>query len=131
MELSVNPRHSRRRSCALGSQAGKVLSESWLKNIWWYIHLSWNNDEQTTHDIIRNNTTDTILNLVERPGLGYYVDVYREIMKRYSDCNDRDLFRKVLKLNTARLLTTSPELVDGGIEAYVEGLFRTAGGEER
>ena len=55
--------------------------------------------------------------------------MYREIMARYSDYEDssRDLFRRVLKLNTARLLTTSPELVAGGIPAYVTNLFNSVG----
>lgn len=99
----------------------------WLSTIWWYIHLSWVGSEDATRELLANNTTDTIMNLVERPGRGYYLDVYREIMKQYKDYTDRMLFRRVLKLNTARLITTSPELVDGGIEGYVKQLFETAG----
>ena len=100
----------------------------WLSVIWWYIYLSWTENEERTREIIENNTTDTIMNLVERPGLGYYVDVYREIMRQYQMHNDSDrgLFRRVLKLNTARLLTVTPELIPGGIEAYVKELFDTA-----
>lgn len=47
-------------------------------------------------------------------------------MKKYKNYNDRMLFRRVFKLNTARLLTTSPELVEGGIEGYVNELFKLA-----
>lgn len=101
----------------------------WLKSIWWYIHLSWRGNTKDTHEILKTNTTDTILNLVERPGLGYYVEVYRELMYQYASYEDssRNLFRAVLKLNTAKLISTSPELVDGGIELYVESLFKSAG----
>lgn len=103
----------------------KVPRRIWLKTLWWYINLSWVGNEQDTYNILQNNTTDTILQLVERPGIGYYVEMYREMMLQYSQYEDmnRELFRRVLKLNTARLLTTSPELVDGGIKAYVQDLF--------
>lgn len=98
----------------------------WLKNIWWYIHLSWNGSSKRTYEILKNNTTDTIQQLVERPGVGYYVSLYREIMFQYSTINDpsRFLFRKVLKLNTALLPVTYPELIPGGITEYVRYLFR-------
>lgn len=97
----------------------------WLKTIWWYINLSWHENEEKTFELLKDNTTDTILQLVERPGIGYYIDMYREIMLQYSNYEDssRNLFRRVLKLNTARILTTSPELVEGGIPAYVKDLF--------
>ena len=100
----------------------------WLKTIWWYIHLSWQNSIDETYKILIDNTTDTILQLVERPGLGYNVELFREIMKQYANYSDssRNLFRTVLKLNTAKILTTSPELVDGGIEKYVDSLFKMA-----
>ncbi|MBK3720369.1 hypothetical protein F9789_2290 [Staphylococcus arlettae] len=76
--------------------------------------------------MLEKNTTDTILQLVERPGIGYNVEMYRELMKQYKGYDDssRDLFRRVLKVNTARLLTTSPELIDGGIPQYVDDLFK-------
>lgn len=106
-------------------------TRTWFKVIWWYIHICWDGSEEATYELIKNNTTDTIQGLIERPGIGYYVDVYHEIMKRYKDYQDRNLFRRVMKLNTARLMTTSPELVDGGIEAYVEDLFKKASGENK
>lgn len=108
----------------------KIPRRIWLKTIWWYINLAWCENENKTYNILKNNTTDTILQLVERPGIGYYTEVYRELMKQYSEYNDtsRNLFRRVLKLNTARLLTTSPELVDGGIESYVLDLFESVKG---
>lgn len=101
----------------------------WLKTIWWYIHLSWKINEDETYDILKGNTTDTMLQLVERPGIGYYTEMYREIMLQYSSYDDssRELFRRVLKLNTAKLLTTSPELVEGGIGKYVKNLFDSVG----
>lgn len=106
----------------------KISRRIWLKTIWWYIHLSWRGNAKDTYEILKNNTTDTILQLVERPGIGYYTEVYRELMYQYTNYEDksRNLFRRVLKLNTARLITMSPELVEGGIPAYVSDLFKVA-----
>ncbi|MCQ9288077.1 hypothetical protein NQ035_04245 [Staphylococcus gallinarum] len=103
----------------------KTSRRIWLKTIWWYINLSWMGNSEDTFKLLENNTTDTILQLVERPGIGYNVEMYRELMKQYYEYNDssRQLFRRVLKLNTARLLTTSPELMEGGIPQYVHDLF--------
>lgn len=105
----------------------KMSRRIWLKTIWWYINLSWSEDSEETYKILERNSTDTILQLVERPGIGYYTEMYRELMLQYSMYEDksRDMFRQVLKLNTAYLLTTSPELVEGGIEGYVSTLFAT------
>ncbi len=101
----------------------------WLKRIFWYIHLSWAGDEESTYNILKNNSTDTILNLVERPGLGYHVDLYREIMKQYGDKgHNNDLFRRIMKLNTAREVVLIPEFYQDGIVGYVEDLFKLTRG---
>ena len=106
----------------------KISRRIWLKTIWWYIHLSWRGNKEDTYEILKDNSTDTILQLVERPGIGYYTEMYRELMLQYTNYEDksRNLFRMVLKLNTARLLTISPELVEGGISGYVSSLFEAA-----
>lgn len=106
----------------------KTPRRIWLKTIWWYVHLSWKNNAEDTYEILKRNSTDTILQLVERPGIGYNIEIFRSIMEKYSSYTDRDLFRRVLKLNTARLLAISPELMDGGVPAYVNELFRDAQG---
>lgn len=102
----------------------------WLKTLWWYIHLSWNADKENTYALLKDNTTDTVMQLVERPGLGYNIELYREIMKRYGELNDKSqyarmLFRKVLIMNTARSVTISPELIKGGIPGYVDDIFES------
>jgi len=100
----------------------------WLKTIWWYTHLSWRGNSCETYSLLVSNTTDTIQQLVERPGIGYHTDLYREIMLQYNlyGNSSRDLFRRVLILNTARLITNSPELVENGIVGYVNELFENA-----
>lgn len=97
----------------------------WLKNLWWYVHLSWSGSLDATYKLLENNTTDTVVQLVERPGIGYYTELYRELMKQYANIDDssRNVFRRALKLNTALLPVTYPELMDGGIEAYIAYIF--------
>lgn len=109
----------------------KTSRRIWLKTIWWYIELSWTDNKENTYEILKNNTTDTILQLVERPGIGYHINLYREIMKQYAYINDtsRSIFRSALKLNTARIVTTSPELTEGGVKGYVMNLFKDVGYE--
>lgn len=107
----------------------KASRRIWLKTIWWYIHLSWNIDKERTYNLLKNNTTDTIMQLVERPGLGYDIELYREIMKKYNQLSDgsndsRMLFRRALIINTARSVIISPELSDGGISGYVDSIFK-------
>lgn len=109
----------------------------WLSSIWWYIHLSWQDNIENTMRIIESPgfDTDTILNLVERAGRkGYYIDVYRyimyfysrvpqEVLNRYKDKKNRSLFRAIMKLNTARTMVIEPGLYLGGELEYVRALF--------
>ena len=110
----------------------------WLKQIWWYIYLSWKDSEETTRKIVEspNCSTDTILNFVERTGKkGTCVDAYRWIIYYYSlvpaaalsEYNRRgknhNLFRVVMKLNTARMMVCEPALCTDGCKGYVKKLF--------
>lgn len=114
----------------------------WLKQIWWYVYLSWTTDEATTRKILEspNCSTDTILNFVERTGKkGTCVDAYRWIIYLYSMIPSRlvseykkqgknhDLFRVVMKLNTARMMVVEPALCIGGYCGYAKKLFIDAG----
>ena len=115
----------------------------WLKQLWWYIYLSWNENESITRTIVEsgNCSTDTILNFVERTGKkGTCVNAYRNIIRIYSripaeklsEYNKKrksDLFRIVMKLNTARMMVMEPELCPGGCKGYAEKLFTDAGME--
>ncbi len=108
----------------------KKAKRIWFRVLWWYIYLSWQGDEKATIEVLKDNTTDEILQLVDRVGRGgYRVDLYREIMKMNareilrSDAWKKELmFRKILVLNTARVQTVEPGLVDGGETRYVDDL---------
>lgn len=108
----------------------------WLKTIWWFIHLSWQGTLENTRRILLRNqfTTDTILNLGDRSGRnGVHVDTYRKIVQFYAEIpseyksRSQDLFRTVMKLNTAKILSVEPSLCSGGEEEYVRTLFSDAG----
>ena len=114
----------------------------YLKTLWWYIFLSWQGSAEETRDVLEGNSTDTIVNLVERVGrYGYHPDLYRKIMYKFScpgtglQPHNADLFRKVMKLHTARFANLEPALYNGGISGYVKELFeyfkeeRTAGSD--
>ena len=80
-----------------------------------------------TYRILENNTTDEVVQLVERAGsAGYRVDVCRVLMKYYylnRSKYDNKIFRKVMVLNTARSKVVEPTLVNGGAIGYVKELF--------
>lgn len=101
----------------------------WLRVLWWYIHLSWQGTEHETLSILKENSTDEILQLVDRCGRdGFRVNLYRELMKKNSEIDlssrrENKLFRKTLVLNTARVQSIEPELVPGGNRMYVESLY--------
>lgn len=97
------------------------------KTLWWYIHLSYRHNLETTEQILSTRmSTDTILQLVERAGNGgYRINLYREIMYQYSQCPSSEVFRKVMKLNTVRVQAIEPELTEYGVVGYVEDLFKT------
>ena len=87
-------------------------------------------------------TTDSILNLEERTGRkGTFINVYRYIMYYYShipqqvldeynkntETQQDDLFRIVMKLNTAKVMVVDPALYLGGEKEYVRSLFMDSG----
>lgn len=110
----------------------------WLKSIWWYIHLSWQGNIDETINVLKNNSTDEILNLVERAGRkGYNIEVYRNIIYCYSTVSQdikqsfnkgRDtLFRRIMILNTAYSQTIEPALYAEKEKGYVKWLFQSLG----
>ncbi len=112
----------------------KQGSRIWIKTIWWYIHLSRQNNINETVEIIKDNSTDQILQLVDRIGKhGYYVAAYRRIMYFYWKARKinpnvgEEEFRKIMTLHTALCKTIEPGLCEGGEEGYAKMLFDRLG----
>lgn len=97
----------------------------WLKTLWWYIHLSWQGDVKTTYKVLKDFGTDTISDFIERPGKGYRLVLFREIMKYYSTVNEKsaELFNKIAKQNLVNCRTIEPALAEEAEEGYVKELF--------
>lgn len=110
----------------------KVSRRLYLKILWWYAYLSWNDNLENTKKIIMAdvNTSDTLAQLVERSGKnGYRLELYREIMKKKTIENiNTQEFRKLMVLNSARIKVINPYLVNGGIEEYVDKLIKDVRG---
>lgn len=105
----------------------------YLKILWWYIYLSWTEDENKTKELIMNNinTSDTLAQLVERSGKnGYRIDVYREIMQQKTYCQvNTEEFRKIMVLNSARVKIINPYLYQDGVKDYVSNLINEVRGK--
>ncbi len=107
----------------------KKAKRLWLRVLWWYIHLSWQGDENATAAVLKDNSTDEILQLVDRCGRGgYRVELYRELMRQHAELDvterrKKQIFRKIMVLNTARVQVIEPGLVSGGESQYVSQLI--------
>ena len=108
----------------------------WPYTLYWYSHLSWQGDKESTLKILSSPRccSDTVLNLVERPGRnGTYVDLYRNIMyyfvntnptKTLDSSNSIKLFRSIMKLALAKPQVIDPDLFDGGTNEYAKGIVK-------
>lgn len=107
----------------------KKSKRIWFRVLWWYIYLSWQGDAELTAEVLQNNSTDEILQLVDRCGRGgYRVELYRELMHQYAELDvserrKKQVFCKVMVLNTARTQVIEPGLVDGGEKQYISELI--------
>lgn len=100
----------------------------WLKALWWYIHLSYQGSMEKTKSVLSGNSSDDISQLLDRAGSGYRIPLCRAIMRRYNDTDrSNKLLRKVLKMNVVLCGTTEPLLYEGGIDQYVDELFKYFG----
>lgn len=107
----------------------KGRSRIWLRATWWTVHLTWQGTEEATKSILKTVTTDTVVQLVERPGrAGFRIELTRSLfMERKLRKPSQDQFRAVMKLNTAKVLVVEPSCCEGGYEGYAKALFNEAG----
>lgn len=104
-------------------------SRIWLRAMWWTVHLTWQGSEENTQKVLEDVTTDTVVQLVERPGKGgFRVDLTRQIFRvRRLRKPSQDQFRAIMKLNTAQIVLKEPVLCEGGLFGYVDALFADVG----
>lgn len=107
----------------------KKPSRVWFKSIWWLIYLTWQGDYETTKKLLLSGkfTTDTTVALCERTGLeGTNIELYRAIVRKAGTVSNFGMteLRRIMKLNTVKSLVVEPSLCEGGVEGYVEGLYK-------
>lgn len=97
----------------------------WLKTLWWYIHLSWQGSEEKTFEVLKENGTDNINKLIETPGRGYRINLFRSMMREYAANTPHKVkdFAAFTKLNNAKCVLVEPALTLGGEDAYSHKLF--------
>lgn len=97
----------------------------WLKTLWWYIHLGWQGDLETTYAVLKNNGTNIISHFIERPGRGYRPELFRYMLYAYSLLPEQkdNTFRAAAKMNLAKCVTVEPALTEGGEKEYARRLF--------
>lgn len=100
----------------------------WIKTLWWYIHLSWQGDRNSTFEILKDFGTDTISDFIERPGRGkgYRIPLFRAMVNGYSrvDNKSADLFNSISKLNLVKCKTLEPALTQNKEHGYIEELLQ-------
>lgn len=104
-------------------------SRIWLRALWWTVHLTWQGSEEKTRKVLEGVTTDTVVQLVERPGKGgFRVDLTRMIFSmRKLRTPSQEQFRAIMKLNTAQIVLKEPIFCTGGLVGYVDTLFDSVG----
>ena len=97
----------------------------WLKTLWWYIHLGWQGDSESTYEVLKNNGTNIISHFIERPGRGYRPELFRCMLYAYSLLPEQkdSTFRAAAKINLAKCVTVEPALTEGGEKEYARRLF--------
>lgn len=105
----------------------------WPYTLYWYAHLSWQGDVESTNKILSSSRccSDTILNLVERPGRnGTYISLYRHIMFFFVNISSTKpvdnikLFRSIMKLALAKPQVIDPDLYTGGASDYAKEIVQ-------
>lgn len=105
----------------------------WVKTLWWYIHLAWQEDSSKTRDEIEEDTkiilkdygSDTISDFIERPGKGYRLPLTRALMKGYSEetIKNSSRFNHIQKQNLVNCRNIEPALTENKEPGYVKQLL--------
>lgn len=125
----------------------KTPNRIWLKYIWWYVYLSLYFNEKNgeidydkTEEILTKFNSDYALQIVDRSGSrGFNIDFTRKLViklyqnddlinqnnkLKYKEKSRDDTLRNIMKLYTARSKIFDLQLYEGGIDGYINDLFR-------
>ena len=97
----------------------------WLKTLWWYVYLSWQGNEEATFTVLKDNSVDNINKLIETPGRGYRLNLYRTMMSEYARTGPHTSkeFAAITKMNNAKCVLIEPALTEGAEKGYVHRLI--------
>jgi hypothetical protein len=98
--------------------------------LWWGIHLVWQGSEKETRTLLNKGFSITALEtLLDRNLMGYNLELYRKISKKYSEYShfvktpERNLLRPVMVLHSSKYMNIDPNSFEGGLDGYVNELF--------
>ena len=100
----------------------------WLKQLWWWIHLGWQGDAESTYKVLKKYGSGRISQVLERAGKGYRVEVIRNLLKKAAErCGHGNIsqndFRAIMMLYYAKTFVVEPTLVEGGTEAFLDNVL--------
>ena len=89
------------------------------------IYLSWQGNAEDTFEVLKDNGVDNINKLIETPGRGYRLQLFRHMMLEYHKTRPHKVkdFAAFTKLNNAKCVSIEPELTCGGVAAYAQKLL--------
>ena len=106
----------------------KHTKRIWIKQLWWWIHLAWQGDVDSTYEVLKKYGSGRISQVLERAGKGYRIDVTRKLLKKMSERTtqskvSQDDFRALMMLYYAKMFVVEPTLVDGGIDSFLDKIL--------
>lgn len=106
----------------------KHTKRIWIKQLWWWIHLAWQGDSESTYEVLKKYGSGRISQVLERAGKGYRVEVTRQLLKKMSQRTSKgkvsqDDFRALMMLYYAKMFVVEPTLVEGGIDAFLDKII--------
>ena len=106
----------------------KHTKRIWIKQLWWWIHLGWQGDVESTYEVLKKYGSGRISQVLERAGKGYRVEVTRKLLKKMAErCPQskvsQDDFRALMMLYYAKMFVVEPTLVEGGIDSFLDKIL--------
>lgn len=106
----------------------KHTKRIWIKQLWWWVHLAWQGDYESTYQVLIKYGSGRISQVLERAGKGYRIDVTRQLLKKMAERAgqskvSQDDFRAMMMLYYAKMFVVEPTLVDGGIESFLDKIL--------